>query len=1070
MPPNFMRRFLTLAVALLLSSQVVSGLNSNVGGASDVPALMQSNTLETCGATDSMELDKYGKAKIATGPLSWCFLRAIAAVTPVDSWANQQLEQGTDLVNAFGNVFTEDVEVTDILTWMVWGVTNVAAGVLWFLVCVFFVVPLLWCKCCRGFTVKNADSRSRTNRICNQVTFWICWALAFIFAVGLIYWSAWTKPDFNAGLCLPMKAGEDLFSRGLTKDGSTFAGLMNAGTSLDNLAAVANNLAGASTVAPDVTPALHTMWLPVTSFSKFLWEENTADTFAALRADGQEVLISLSKFGARLYDNEYKELDDKLFNQAANNGYVYVLPSKVPSVPGPVTALATEVKNQAGQMSTALKSLNEGFLDFYSNLVDMVDAVLAGKSGREIWVYAVLLVYAILPVFGLVAALLLFLHYKRKEEFATQSFSRWRRFAGFMIFGYAFWGIILFWVGGALMGSMYFPSDVCHVIDDTLDTNDLLRYNAVLGTDFQEQDVVDKCLRRDAEGDFLSVRSSSAWTDLDNALNDMATDLDLGGVLEAAKDEVADLETAGPAVPIILPVLPTTLNMLGNTTFEETARKLFCTGFEWEQGEALPDAVVNALRPDTNWNTLCLPAAGTEARLPGVKELLDSLNKPSDPDCQFCIYPYCGKNDGREVNLAVYFLTGFPAVDELLKDDSTITDHKAANIKLFSDPPGESVAGLLEQCAPDPTTDPLWWWTFYVSLQRSFVLYDGWTHTRGNSKLSYTQWNTPQPLFFKLQDQADPTKGSDPVTYEEWKQSYAGDFQAIVTAHGDPAVQQAFSDEAVSDTALGQLKEQFQQIDAAYNCRAVSLTIEEIKDSLCDSLSGDLSAIATLSVWLAVLHLIAFIVLLVYWVPRRRHKDKHEISEVVSEDREQVVVKDGLTEAEFFHACEVGDTEKAHKAADQYPPNSVVDYSYNNTPLHLAAYYGHSDITQDLCERGWDPNAFNFKRHTPFTACVSNLYLDTDVKLRVLNILKDHGAWVDVYTGEGDTPLMIATRANEKEIVQQLLAWDANPLKRDEDYNWSSLRLAESVNNHEMLELLKEASPRHQRPPHTPHD
>eukprot|EP01053_Blabericola_migrator_P002083 Blabericola_migrator_1__2082@NODE_1573_length_4260_cov_141_404722_g1028_i0_p2_GENE_NODE_1573_length_4260_cov_141_404722_g1028_i0NODE_1573_length_4260_cov_141_404722_g1028_i0_p2_ORF_typecomplete_len206_score42_44Ank_5/PF13857_6/3_5e11Ank_5/PF13857_6/1_2e08Ank_4/PF13637_6/0_00019Ank_4/PF13637_6/3_1e07Ank_4/PF13637_6/0_00021Ank_4/PF13637_6/0_0027Ank_2/PF12796_7/6_3e09Ank_2/PF12796_7/9_8e07Ank/PF00023_30/9_3e03Ank/PF00023_30/3_7e07Ank/PF00023_30/3_3e03Ank/PF00023_30/1_2e05Ank_3/PF13606_6/3_7e03Ank_3 len=167
-----------------------------------------------------------------------------------------------------------------------------------------------------------------------------------------------------------------------------------------------------------------------------------------------------------------------------------------------------------------------------------------------------------------------------------------------------------------------------------------------------------------------------------------------------------------------------------------------------------------------------------------------------------------------------------------------------------------------------------------------------------------------------------------------------------------------------------------------------------------------------------------------------------------------------MTEEEFMAACRDGDIPKAEEGAEQYAANTVHDI-YNNTPLHMAAYYGHPVICENLIKKGWNPNAFNAKRHTPFTACVANLYLDQRAKKEVLILLKDYGAWVDVYTGEGDTPLMIAARADEQDVVALLLDWNANPLHRDLDYHLSSMGLAKSAHNDQIYEMLRAVSPKY---------
>eukprot|EP01053_Blabericola_migrator_P002937 Blabericola_migrator_1__2936@NODE_1845_length_3687_cov_173_590884_g837_i1_p2_GENE_NODE_1845_length_3687_cov_173_590884_g837_i1NODE_1845_length_3687_cov_173_590884_g837_i1_p2_ORF_typecomplete_len229_score36_01Tweety/PF04906_13/0_0059DUF4870/PF09685_10/0_041Orthoreo_P10/PF07204_11/0_032EcsB/PF05975_12/0_17WTF/PF03303_13/0_34DUF4131/PF13567_6/0_317tm_1/PF00001_21/1_2Pox_A14/PF05767_12/3_1DUF1218/PF06749_12/1_5e04DUF1218/PF06749_12/0_083Prominin/PF05478_11/2_6DUF2637/PF10935_8/58DUF2637/PF10935_8/52 len=173
------------------------------------------------------DLDKYGKNKIAIGPISWSLLRSLSVVTPFTSWLQQKIE------GKYGGVadtwpLRKDMPSyikAEHLRFMIWGLTSAAAGALWLLALVI-IVPLLVCLCCRKFMCRTAHERNRTHRGCNHATFWICWILALVFCVGQIYYSAWTRADYNAAICLPQKRVYDAFRYGLDYDGREFSALI----------------------------------------------------------------------------------------------------------------------------------------------------------------------------------------------------------------------------------------------------------------------------------------------------------------------------------------------------------------------------------------------------------------------------------------------------------------------------------------------------------------------------------------------------------------------------------------------------------------------------------------------------------------------------------------------------------------------------------------------------------------------------------------------------------------------------------------------------------------------------
>eukprot|EP01054_Gregarina_sp_Poly1_P006302 Gregarina_sp_Poly_1__6301@NODE_334_length_9463_cov_309_523840_g282_i0_p1_GENE_NODE_334_length_9463_cov_309_523840_g282_i0NODE_334_length_9463_cov_309_523840_g282_i0_p1_ORF_typecomplete_len1114_score125_96Ank_5/PF13857_6/6_5e10Ank_5/PF13857_6/3e06Ank_2/PF12796_7/4_3e08Ank_2/PF12796_7/7e07Ank_4/PF13637_6/1_4e07Ank_4/PF13637_6/0_01Ank_4/PF13637_6/0_01Ank/PF00023_30/7_5e07Ank/PF00023_30/0_0017Ank_3/PF13606_6/5_6e06Ank_3/PF13606_6/0_02Tweety/PF04906_13/0_013Tweety/PF04906_13/9_4e02Tweety/PF04906_13/0 len=1037
-----------------------------ISGIDAAGPITSANVRVACQAEADEDLNKFGKNKIATGPISWSLLRSISVITPVDSWAEMELAE-LGFLQSFKEVFTDAYSVRDLMKWMVWGVVSVCVGAAWLLVCIFLILPLLWCRCCRKFMCKDVDLRGRTSRVCNHIAFWTCWILAVAFTVGLVYYSAWIRPDLRAATCLPVKTGGDLLVGSVSKGGYTFDGVAESQpivTEVQNAVTNAHGHISAANVydlRPGLESALVQMWQPATTFSSAwsLIDFSDANNTNVFQRSNASELFWLQIYGnvpwlqnppatAGAYDNLVNPSETAFVYSNALNG----LNLQMDADPSVVSEL-DEIANGSIFGPNFHTELSDSFVSFYNSLLDVVRTVFNKKDGREVWAYALLLVFALLPVIGIIAALMLFVNYFRTGyNFKEQSLSRQRRFAGFMTFGYAFWGIVLFIGGGALLGATYFPSDACRVIDRVLDGNLLSEYESVMGSGVS-QDIVDKCLRRDASGDIFESWTETRWSAIDQLIDGSAQNI--YNLIHPVDWNllVSGVDSAAPNV--IVPILP-------STVFNPD---LFLTGLEYEE-VPLDNAITSALSgSNSHWQDWFGPAGHVGFR--GIRNLQEILAN-NRLECAFCVHPYC--LDG-EIMLSPesLHLPDWQSYYPMLSPQN-----KAGLLSLLTTNAGAVINPILQDaiavCGPEDSTPQSeftqWWESFYVLLYRGAALYEKWSAQKILARLNDLE---NKPLFSRLFTQQDPTLGSLSVTYSEWRDSFTTDFQAALQFHDSINIDTSLASSASGNSELGHLRSQYQNAMQRYDCRAVSLSVEEIKDSLCDSLSGDIASIATFSVWLAVLHFIAFAMCMAYWLARRRLNDK--LQEQGEDDKESeakprpVYMKDGVTEAQFFHVCEVGDAPTAKKAATQYPPNSVIDLNYNNTPLHVAAYYGHADITQELCEKGWNPNAMNFKRHTPFTACVSNTYLESGVKLKVMTILKNYGALIDIYTGEGDTPLMIATRANEPATVALLLQWNANPLKRDEEYEWSSLKLARSANNQEVLNLLREASPRHKGSP-----
>ncbi|EEB14418.1 ankyrin repeat domain-containing protein, putative [Pediculus humanus corporis] len=86
-------------------------------------------------------------------------------------------------------------------------------------------------------------------------------------------------------------------------------------------------------------------------------------------------------------------------------------------------------------------------------------------------------------------------------------------------------------------------------------------------------------------------------------------------------------------------------------------------------------------------------------------------------------------------------------------------------------------------------------------------------------------------------------------------------------------------------------------------------------------------------------------------------------------------------------------------------------------PLHWAVHMGHSDIVEYLIEKGADVNARDRDFYTPLHVC-NNSY-------ELAQILLENGAKIDAKTAAGNTPLHLACLNGCKNIVIELICFNA---------------------------------------------
>lgn len=124
---------------------------------------------------------------------------------------------------------------------------------------------------------------------------------------------------------------------------------------------------------------------------------------------------------------------------------------------------------------------------------------------------------------------------------------------------------------------------------------------------------------------------------------------------------------------------------------------------------------------------------------------------------------------------------------------------------------------------------------------------------------------------------------------------------------------------------------------------------------------------------------------------------------------------------------------------------------YGHTALHTAATYGLLEITQFLIANGADVNAKNRRGETPLYKAIKGTYLGGGGSVKLVELLLNHGVDVNaIINDKEETPLLLAVKNREKEIVKLLLKRGANRQAVDIDgntvfdwarYDWEIARL-----------------------------
>lgn len=170
--------------------------------------------------------------------------------------------------------------------------------------------------------------------------------------------------------------------------------------------------------------------------------------------------------------------------------------------------------------------------------------------------------------------------------------------------------------------------------------------------------------------------------------------------------------------------------------------------------------------------------------------------------------------------------------------------------------------------------------------------------------------------------------------------------------------------------------------------------------------------------------------------------------------------------------CRMGDVDKlrAFLEEDEGADVGVPLDSEGNTGLHMAAFFGHLRLAQELLERSAQVDAREARQRTPLHIACKEGYAEVALELlvkkadanavdiskespvhkacipssiEVLKVVAEHGgADLTVADCTGMTPLLLAAKCGNVEFITYLLSKDAGLVGAKNEAHWTALHLA----------------------------
>jgi ankyrin repeat protein len=155
-------------------------------------------------------------------------------------------------------------------------------------------------------------------------------------------------------------------------------------------------------------------------------------------------------------------------------------------------------------------------------------------------------------------------------------------------------------------------------------------------------------------------------------------------------------------------------------------------------------------------------------------------------------------------------------------------------------------------------------------------------------------------------------------------------------------------------------------------------------------------------------------------------------------------------ELSLFEACAAGEVERVERLVATAPA-AINEYSADGwTPLHLAAFFGHSKIVEFLLAHGADvlASSHNPNGNTPLHAALA-----ANHKFAA-GLLLGAGADVNALDANGWRPLHLATANNNLDAMKTLIAQGADVTAANGDGR-TALTIAQEKNQREVAAVLR---------------
>ncbi|GBM34563.1 Histone-lysine N-methyltransferase EHMT1 [Araneus ventricosus] len=151
----------------------------------------------------------------------------------------------------------------------------------------------------------------------------------------------------------------------------------------------------------------------------------------------------------------------------------------------------------------------------------------------------------------------------------------------------------------------------------------------------------------------------------------------------------------------------------------------------------------------------------------------------------------------------------------------------------------------------------------------------------------------------------------------------------------------------------------------------------------------------------------------------------------------------------LFNPIKVGDVKKVIQLiANGVDPNHKFNQHKNNTPLHIAAFYGSIGIVHILIQYGASIDAVNDDLETPFILAVEK------DQMAVVRYLIHAGAEIDVKNENGLTAFHVACKNNSKEMAEFLYNSGKFDINLQDDGGWTPLVWACEHNYGDLVQWL----------------